>query len=61
MPADGATLASSPETVRLHFDEPVRLISLGLVGPQGAVAATEVPAVTGDVLTARFPPGLPVK
>ena len=58
-PEDGASVEVSPEVVRLRFDEAVGLIALGLVGPQGAVAPVGAAMVADDVVTARFPPGLP--
>lgn len=57
-PEDGVALPAAPDTVRLRFDEPVGLIALGLVGPQGAVALAQTRG-DGDLLTARLPPGLP--
>lgn len=37
VPADGATLAAAPETLRLEFTGPMRITVLKLVGPGGEV------------------------
>jgi copper transport protein len=52
-PAEGATLAQSPARFELRFNEPVRVLVLGLVGPHGApVPLAGVAAADGMVSAA---------
>lgn len=43
-PADGATLASSPETIHLEFPEPARVTQFQLEGPEGRVDLDSQPS-----------------
>jgi copper transport protein len=56
MPADGAALESAPDRVTLRFNEPVRVISLQLVGEDGqATPLAEAPQNTPDQVEAPLP------
>jgi copper transport protein len=55
-PADGAALASAPDRVTLHFNEPVQVISLRLVDERGqATPLAQDPETTPDRVEAPLP------
>lgn len=43
-PADGAALETPPETITVRFDEPTRVTSFEVTGPDGPVALASEPA-----------------
>ncbi|MFO7857810.1 MAG: copper resistance protein CopC [Ectothiorhodospiraceae bacterium] len=43
-PEDGATVASSPETIHLEFGEPARVTQFQVQGPEGPVALDSEPS-----------------
>jgi copper transport protein len=53
-PADGAALAASPAQVELVFNEPVRLLSLRLVGASGQTVTLGAPRAEGNAVRARI-------
>ena len=59
-PADGSVLATALAEITLHFDEPVDLISIRLIGPTGATVPPLADAVAlGAIVRAGYPSALP--
>jgi methionine-rich copper-binding protein CopC len=61
VPADGATLTSSPSQVVLTYDEPVQAstLQMAVTASSGATVSTSAPTVAGTVVTQSLPPDLP--
>ena len=58
-PADGAVLAASPETVRLHFNEPISPLAASLLLPDGRSVPVGALAANGEQLEIRPSAPLP--
>jgi methionine-rich copper-binding protein CopC len=61
VPANGATLTSSPSQSVLTFDEPVQAstLQLAVTASSGATVSASPPSVAGTVVTQSLPPDLP--